>query len=105
MFLLSSLVGARRNYRSIRERYGELHELGFFEVHFPSRKVKYVRLEKGKGGRRLFVTSRDSTPLLPALYLGISLADHGRYERVQAGWTRVRQEEAVLYPVSSNETH
>ncbi len=92
-FLLSSLVGARANYRSIRERYGELHDLGFSEVHFPSRKVKYVRLEKDEGGRRLFVTSRASTPVLPALYLGIFLTDHGRFERIRAGWTRVRQKE------------
>ncbi len=95
MVLLSSLVRARGNYRSIRESYGKLHDLGFSEVHVPSRRVKYVRLGKEEGGRRLFVTSRDSTPLLPALYLGISLTDHGRYERVQPGWTRVGQEEVV----------
>ena len=95
MFLLSSLAGDRGNYRSIRQKYGELHELGFSEVHFPSRKVKYVRPEEEEGGRRLFVTSRGSTPLLPALYLGILLTDHGSFERVQAGWTRVRLQEAL----------
>ena len=95
ILLLCSLAGARVNYRSIRERYGELHDLGFSEVHFPSRRVKYVRLGKEERERGLFVTSKASTPALPALYLGISLTDHARYERVQPGWIRVKQEEGV----------
>ena len=88
-------MGARANYRSIRDRYGELHDLGFSEVHFPSRRVKYVRLGKEERGKRLFVTSKASTPVLPVLYLGVSLTDDGKYERVQPGWTRVRQEEGA----------
>ncbi len=95
ILLLSSLAAARANYRSIRERYGELHDLRFGEVHFPSRRVKYVRLGKEERGKRLFVTSKASTPVLPVLYLGVSLTDDGKYERVQPGWTRVRQEEGA----------
>ena len=93
ILLVSTLAGARANYRSIRARYGQLHDLEFAEIHFPSRRVKYVRSGREPGERRLFVISKASTPVLPALYLGVSLTDHGKFERVQPGWTRVGQQE------------
>lgn len=92
---LFTLMGAWRSERSIRETYRELQDLDFAEVHVPGRSARYVRLEAGEGRPRLFVTSRGSTPVLPALYLGVSVTDHGKYDEVGPGWTKIRPSEVV----------
>ena len=91
----TTLVRAWESNRSTHQVYGQLQALQFSEVHFPVRKVKFVRTGGQPGGKRLFVTSRDSTPGLAAVYLDIILTDQGKLQRIGPGWERVRQEEGA----------